>query len=120
MANGLYIYEIDNFQELSYHLQNYTAYGFSINYLAATADNHILYQHAGPSPIRNNVKSGSYVKNGTSSEHDWLGFLTPSQHLHIVDPPRGYIVSANNRASPAQFQAGYFNHTIFTARADRL
>ena len=53
---------------------NGTSHGLGINMLAVTADNHILYQQSGINPIRRNVTMGSYVKDGTSTEFDWLGF----------------------------------------------
>ena len=54
---------------------NGTSHYFSINMVAITADNHILYQQSGINPIRRNVTMGSYVKDWTSTEFDWQGFI---------------------------------------------
>ena len=43
--------------------------------IAATADNHICYQQLGSNPIRSSYQSGRYVKDGTSSKHDWKGLM---------------------------------------------
>lgn len=43
--------------------------------VAATVDNHLLYQQSGINPIRRNVTMGSYLKDGTTSKNDWLGFM---------------------------------------------
>jgi acyl-homoserine lactone acylase PvdQ len=40
--------------------------------------------------------------------------------MHIYDPPKGYIVSSNNRVANGGYYDGYLNYTMFTARADRL
>jgi len=72
---GIYIIEKDNLEDLRSALVNGTSHFFSSNMLAVTADNHILYQQSGINPIRRNVTMGSYVKDGTSSEYDWIGFI---------------------------------------------
>lgn len=40
--------------------------------------------------------------------------------MHIMDPPKGYIINANNRVAENQYYGGYLDYTIYTARADRL
>jgi len=71
---GVYLLEKDNLGDLRSALVNGTSDCFTSNIIAATADNHIIYQQSGLNPIRRNVTMGSYVKDGTSSEYDWLGF----------------------------------------------
>lgn len=88
--------------------------------VGATADNHIAYRQMGTNPIRRDYKSGSYVKDGTTSKHDWLGFMPPEDRLLLLDPERGFIVAANNQAASSLIHGGYYEHTILTARADRL
>lgn len=46
--------------------------------------------------------------------------MSPEDRLTVADPKSGFIVTANNRPASHLFQGGYFNHTIFTARGDRL
>jgi acyl-homoserine lactone acylase PvdQ len=46
--------------------------------------------------------------------------LPPEDRLHIVDPPKGYIIHANNRVAEEGYYGGYLTRTIYTARADRL
>lgn len=40
--------------------------------------------------------------------------------MHLEDPKKGYIIHANNRVASSEYYGGYLNHTIFTARADRI
>ena len=97
-----------------------TSYTPSFSMLVATADNHIIYRQTGANPIRSDSSSGNYVKDGTTSEHDWLGFVKPEDRLMLIDPPRGYIAASNNKAAPDSVLGGYFSHAFYTARADRI
>lgn len=40
--------------------------------------------------------------------------------MHIFDPPKGYIVNANNKIAENNYYGGYLDYTIYTARADRI
>ena len=42
---------------------------------------------------------GNYIKDGTTSEYDWVGFIPFEDRLTIVDPAVGYIVAANNKGT---------------------
>lgn len=92
----------------------------SLNLIVATKDNHIFYRQAGLNPIRRRVSSGTFVKNGTTSEDDWVGYIPAEDQLLVIDPQSGFIVSSNNKAASSNVHAGYFHHNIYTARADRL
>jgi penicillin G amidase len=65
--------------------------------IVITADNHIAVQQAGLQPIRRNSDSGNYIKDGSTSEHDWVGVVHPLDRMFVADPPKGYIVTSNNR-----------------------
>lgn len=111
---------IDNFEDLRQYLQNETQTWANLNLLAITSDNHIIMQQSGLQPIRRNIDSGNYVKDGTTTEHDWVGVVPPQDRMHIFDPPKGYIIHANNRVAEGAYYGGYLNFTTFTARADRI
>ena len=53
--------------------------------VAATADNHICYQQMGNNAIRPSYRAGRYVKDGTSSKHDWKGMMPPEDRLSLCD-----------------------------------
>jgi acyl-homoserine lactone acylase PvdQ len=38
-----------------------------------------------------------YIKDGTTSENDWIGIMPPEHRLQVVDPKCGYIITANNK-----------------------
>lgn len=62
----------------------------------------------------------AYIKDGTTSNFDWIGFMPPQDRLWMEDPKSGFIVTANNRPASSKFLDGYFDQIIFTARASRL
>jgi penicillin G amidase len=111
---------ITNFTDLRNYLQYDSQTFYNVNLLCITADNHIVLQQSGLQPIRRNCDSGNYVKNGNTSEHDWVGIVPPQDRMHIFDPPKGYIVTGNNRLAEGGFYGGYLNYTTFTGRGDRL
>ena len=86
----------------------------------STLDDHIGYQAVGMVPLRRTPHSGMYVKDGTTSKNDWIGSIQGKNKLHLIDPARGFIVSANNKASSSKYYNGVFDISIYTARADRI
>lgn len=43
--------------------------------LYSTNDGHIGLQSIGVNPLRRNQLSGMYVKDGTTTVHDWIGMV---------------------------------------------
>jgi penicillin amidase len=105
---------------LIYFIQETTDYLPVLNLIYSTKDDHIGYQAVGVVPIRRNPHSGMYVKDGSLSDHDWVGFIQGKDKLHIEDPERGYIISANNKAAPTKYFNGILDTMMYTARADRV
>lgn len=66
-----------------------------VNVVFADADGRIGYWLAGSVPVR---RSGDGVlpAPGASGEYDWIGFVPFDSLPHVLDPPSGYIVTANN------------------------
>lgn len=65
----------------------------------------IGYVMAGKVPIRANAEhTGEYPVPGISSTaYAWSGFIEAEQKPRSLAPPEGYIVSANNRATPPNY-----------------
>jgi penicillin G amidase len=53
-------------------------------------------------PIRKskNPYSGCRVLDGTKSDDDWIGWVKPKDLPRVINPKKGYIVTANNRQMP--------------------
>jgi len=91
-----------------------------MNALVATKDNHIGYVAIGSLPQTRNHYSGAFIKDGSTFEHDWTGLINGKQQLRLYDPPKGYIVTANNKPVSAKYQNGIYESSILTARANRI
>lgn len=105
---------------MKHYLLYDTEYLFNVNCVFITNDGHIGYQQLGRYPIRRDPSSAHFVKDGSTTEHDWLGFVPAHHRLQIVDPPQGYLANANNRIASHAYYNGLHDYTIFTARSDRL
>ncbi|HEX6721711.1 MAG TPA: penicillin acylase family protein [Burkholderiaceae bacterium] len=100
------------------------------NFLYADVDGHIAYFLSGEVPLREDLQAGrvvglppTFVRNGQGG-NEWLRETTPSKDPtralpfqiitreempKLVDPPRGYIVSANNDQTGATRDNDPFN-----------
>jgi penicillin amidase len=88
------------------------------NVVFADADGAFGYWMGGRVPVRRGG-DGILPVPGWTGEGEWTGYLEMSQHPHLLDPPRGYIVTANNlqaRGFPAKIGSDYAD----PARAARI
>ena len=46
-----------------------------MNFLYITKDDHFGYQSVGPHPLRAHPHYGMYIKDGSTTDYDWRGFL---------------------------------------------
>ena len=76
----------------------------SQNFLFASSTD-IGYVLAGKVPIRTNpAHSGEFPVPGSSStQYPWSGFIEADQMPRSLAPPEGFIVAANNRATPPNY-----------------
>jgi penicillin amidase len=70
--------------------------GPSQNFVYADRTGHIAWYSAGKLPIRR-AQDGSRPYAGASPDGDWTGYVPFEELPHVVDPPSGVIVTANNR-----------------------
>jgi penicillin amidase len=71
------------------------------NLLVADAS-HIGQFTTGRVPVRR-AGDGVLPVAGADGAHDWTGFASGAQLPHVVDPPSGRIVNANERVAPPDF-----------------
>lgn len=62
----------------------------------ADVDGHIGWAHAGLLPIRAKG-DGRLPVPGWTGDAEWTGFVPPAALPFVLDPPEGYVVSANDR-----------------------
>ncbi|HKJ92113.1 MAG TPA: penicillin acylase family protein [Longimicrobiales bacterium] len=69
----------------------------SQNVVYADTAGHIGYYMGGTVPLRNGHKPPMLPVPGWTGAWDWTGTLPFDQHPHVLDPPDGFIVTANNK-----------------------
>ncbi|HEX9109042.1 MAG TPA: penicillin acylase family protein, partial [Longimicrobiales bacterium] len=75
----------------------------SQNVIFADTAGHIGYVMGGRVPLRGSADPATartppiLPVPGWTGEWDWKGYLPFEQHPHVLDPPDGYVVTANNR-----------------------
>src|SRR5262245_24189094 len=73
----------------------------TFNLVFADADGHIGHQCVGKIPIRTNWDRG--YRPGWDPQHQWKEYIPFEAMPHLIDPPRGFVVTANNRTAPDDY-----------------
>lgn len=89
-----------NWKEFTTALARYP--GPSQNFVYADVDGNIGYQAAGMLPIRKTF-DGDVPLDGASGDFEWDGFIPFDQLPSFYNPPRGWIVTANQDPFPENY-----------------
>ncbi len=73
------------------------------NLLYADIEGNIGYQMPGAIPIRKNG-NGRYPVPGWTGEYDWVDTIPFEEHPYMLNPQSGFIVTANNRVPPFDYE----------------
>jgi penicillin G amidase len=73
------------------------------NVVYADIDGHIGWRASGLVPIRRDSDDGLHPHDGSDPEEDWRGFVPMSDLPRVLDPPSGFIVTANQRVIGTSF-----------------
>jgi len=90
-----------NWQEFREALRDWTVP--AQNFVYADRDGHIGYQLPGRIPIRARG-DGLLPVPGWTGEYEWVGEIPFDQLPSALDPPRGYVVTANNQIVPDAYR----------------
>jgi penicillin G amidase len=90
-----------------------------LNVVFADTNGEIGYRLAGRIPLRRSG-DGSLPVPAWTGEYDWLGFLDPERHPEIMNPKRGFIVTANNAAVGSEFPYPIARQWAEPFRAQRI
>lgn len=96
--------------------------GFAVpaqNVVYADHEGHIAYFLAGWVPRRAQPGDGLIPMEGSSGEHEWLGYLPFEALPKVIDPEEGFIVTANERIAP-DFPGHLFEPPYRSARIRQL
>jgi penicillin amidase len=73
----------------------------TFNLVFADRDGHIGHQTTGRIPVRKKWERG--FRPGWEPDHQWQGVIPFDGMPRLTDPPRGFIVTANNRLAPDDY-----------------
>ena len=89
------------------------------NFVYADVDGNIGYYTGGRIPVRP-PKPYLLPAAGSTDEADWKGFIPFEANPHVLNPPAGFIVTANNRIVDESYPYHLSNHYEPPWRAVRL
>ena len=90
------------------------------NVVWASAAGEIGWRATGLVPLRRPGTDGGLPYDGSDPENDWRGFLSPARLPRVVNPPSGYLVTANNRAIGTSYPIPVSSHFASAVRARRI
>jgi penicillin G amidase len=91
------------------------------NLVYADTAGHIGYVLAGTIPVRGDRRPATLrPRPGWTGEWDWTGELPFEEHPRLLDPPAGYIVTANNRQTTAAVADLIGQTWLLPFRAERI
>ncbi|HEX8850696.1 MAG TPA: penicillin acylase family protein [Gemmatimonadaceae bacterium] len=91
------------------------------NMLVADRAGHIGIRSTGRFPTRSGDGRGDVIRDGSRSANDWQGYWPVSRYPGAVDPPQGFLASANQQPVDPQVDPGYMGTAWFSPwRAIRI
>ena len=91
----------------------------SQNLIFADVDGNIAYQMPGRIPIRENG-DGRLPVEGWTDDYEWIGYIPFEELPYQINPPSGYIVTANNQVPPVDYPYLVSSDWDYGFRAQRI
>lgn len=94
-----------------------------MNLVFASREGDIGYMLLSPQPVRKNYAphNGGMIQDGTISDYDWKNECVLIKDMpQVINPKKGFIVTANNRQMPEQSKSGIGISLTATVRAQRI
>lgn len=100
--------------------QNHSDYLKALEYYYCPGQNFVFASHTGDIAIRQQgnfpkkwPEQGRYIMDGSSSAFEWQGFIPFNQNPQVLNPPRGFVSSANQHPTDSTYPyyyAGYYEY----------
>lgn len=90
----------------------------ALNIVVADRDN-ISWQVTGRYPIRKKGR-GLMPSPGWDGEYDWTGYVAPKNFPSSLNPPEGYVATANNRTVPMDHPEIFSSSWYWPDRVERI
>ncbi len=78
------------------------------NFVMADRGGNIGIRSTGLYPIRPGDGSGLEFRDGSTSKSDWTGYWEPKDYPQSMNPPQGYVASANQQPIDPKVNPRYF------------
>ncbi|EGR30548.1 hypothetical protein IMG5_129652 [Ichthyophthirius multifiliis] len=112
------IYHANSLNQVVNSLKMISSAYLAVNF--GTVDNDIGFIGTGRHPIRKFNNQGAFLKNGTTADSDWLRYNNENEIPLLINPQKGYIITANNKISSNNIK-NYLSQSISTtARGMRI
>jgi penicillin amidase len=89
------------------------------NVVYADVEGNIAYTLAGRIPVRRKV-TGRVPVPGWTGEHEWESFIPFDELPHLMNPPEGYIATANNKVTDDGYRYWLGHEFCMGDRAERI
>jgi penicillin amidase len=106
-----------NYQEFHEALRDWS--GPIQNTVYADTQGNIVYDLPGRIPIRARG-DGSVPVPGWTGEYEWSGYIPFDELPHFVNPPQGYVVTANNQVVGSNYPYFLSRDYVSANRAERI
>jgi penicillin amidase len=91
------------------------------NGLVADRAGNIAIRSSGKYPVRPGDGRGDVIRDGSTSSSDWLGFLPVEKYPYAINPPQGFLASANQQpVDPKQNPSFMGSNWVSPWRAMRI
>lgn len=90
----------------------------TFNIVVADVEGQIAVQAAGRIPLRRTPERG--YRSGSDPDQEWIGLLPLEAMPHAIDPPRGWLASANNRLAADDYPCPLYGTWTSGYRAARI
>lgn len=106
-----------NYRDYAEALSFYQCPGQNFVFAARNGDIAIWQQGKFPNKYRN---QGKFVLDGADTTQTWKGYIPTEHNPHILNPPQGYVGSANQRPTDASYPYWYGGYRNESFRNRRL
>lgn len=90
----------------------------TFNLVVADNEGQIAVQSAGRIPLRKTPERG--YRSGSDPNQEWIGLLPFDAMPHAIDPPRGWLATANNRLAAEDYPYPLYGTWASGYRAARI
>ncbi|KAL4459526.1 hypothetical protein ABPG74_018139 [Tetrahymena malaccensis] len=118
VSSVLKLYRAKNHQQVLEGFGHIVGPVLSVVY--ATADGNIGFYGYGRIPVHKNTIHSQFIKDGTTTEQDWVRFTQPSEQPQVHNPRKGFVVTANNKFATDNLKGYLSANLISTPRAYRI